>query len=96
MSNIVRMRIKEGYNAIRGDNDEDWNPVKKVPLVITRVENQLVIDKLLPGSDGPGDGGAPLHAGANLPIGSSGTAAGGTESRPSSLAGVGGHKTTFG
>jgi Transcriptional activator of glycolytic enzymes len=66
MSSVVRMRIKEGYNIIRGDNDADWNPVEKVPLVITRVENQLVIDELLPGPDGPGDGGAPLHAAANL------------------------------
>jgi Transcriptional activator of glycolytic enzymes len=66
MSNVVRQRIKEGYNVIRGDNDPDWNPVVKVPLVITRVENQLVIDKLLPGPDGPGDGGAPLLAAANL------------------------------
>jgi hypothetical protein len=66
MNNIVRMRINEGYNNIRGDHDADWNPVEKVPLVITRVENQLVIDKLLPGPDGAGDGGAPLLAAANL------------------------------
>jgi hypothetical protein len=43
MSNVVRMQIKEGYNQICGDNDVDWNPVEKVPLVITRVENQLVM-----------------------------------------------------
>jgi Transcriptional activator of glycolytic enzymes len=66
MSNLVRMRIKEGYNGIRGDNDADWNPVEKVPLVITRVENQLVIDELVArGLDEAGAQEAPLAA-ANI------------------------------
>jgi hypothetical protein len=70
ISNVVRMRIKEGYNTIRGDNDADWNPVEKVPLLITRVENQLVIDKLVRGPEQPGDqagdDGAPLLSAANI------------------------------
>jgi hypothetical protein len=67
LSNVVRMRIKEGYNEIRGDNDPDWNPVEKVPLVVTRVENQLVIDELLARApDQAGNDGAPLQAAANL------------------------------
>jgi Transcriptional activator of glycolytic enzymes len=66
MSNLVRLRIKDGCNTIRGDNAADWNPVEKVPLVITRVENQLVIDELMSrGQDQAGGHEAPLAA-ANI------------------------------
>jgi hypothetical protein len=39
----VRIRIQKGYNNIRGANPYTYNPVIKVPLHISRVENQVFI-----------------------------------------------------
>jgi hypothetical protein len=39
----VRLRIQQGYNSIRGANTATYNPVIKVPLHISRVENQVFI-----------------------------------------------------
>ena len=47
MSDEVRLRIKNAYDQIRGDHAADWNPICKVPLVVTTVENRLVIDEML-------------------------------------------------
>ena len=68
MSDQVRMHIKAAYDGIRGDNAADWNPVEKVPLCVTRVENQLIIDELLQvdGPDGAGDNGPVLQAAMGL------------------------------
>jgi hypothetical protein len=59
---------KGRHNKIRGYNDAGWHPLEKVALVITRVENQLVTDELLPGGgpDQEGDAGALLFAAAYL------------------------------
>ena len=47
MSAPVRARIRIQYELIRPDDyHADWNPVSKVPLIVTRVENTLVIDEL--------------------------------------------------
>ena len=42
----VLNRVRAGYNTIRGGHPEDYNPVKKVPLHIFRVENQVQIKKI--------------------------------------------------
>ena len=47
MSDEVRLRIKNACDQIRGDHAADWNPICKVPLVVTTVENRLVIDEML-------------------------------------------------
>jgi hypothetical protein len=39
IDHAVRIRIQKGYNSIRGANPETYNPVIKVPLHISRVEN---------------------------------------------------------
>ena len=44
----VRGRIRIAYELIRPDDfHADWNPVIKVPLIVTRVENILCIDEML-------------------------------------------------
>jgi hypothetical protein len=41
------LSIRQAYTAIHPDDfHEDWNPVIRVPLVVSRVENQLVIDEM--------------------------------------------------
>ena len=62
MSRIVRDRIREGYNLIRGEHPADYNPVEKRPIQVYRIENTVHIDELLPDMDQPGADGAPLHA----------------------------------
>ena len=48
LSEDVRARICNAYESIRPDEfHADWNPIVKVPLIVTRVENQLCIDKML-------------------------------------------------
>ena len=67
LPNQVQQRIKNEYAAIRGDNAADWNPVKKTALLVTRVENQLVIDELLAvHPDEPGDNGPALQAAQSI------------------------------
>jgi hypothetical protein len=62
LTDEVRLRVKDAYALIRGDNPADWNPVVKAPLCVTRVENKLVIDELLAvAPDQPGADGAPLQ-----------------------------------
>ena len=46
MADEVRLRIRNAYANIRGENPADWNPVAKIPLIVTRVENNLCIDEL--------------------------------------------------
>ena len=48
MSVPVRARIRIQYELIRPDDfHSDWNPVVKAPLIVTRVENTLVIDEMV-------------------------------------------------
>jgi hypothetical protein len=42
----VLNRVRAGYNTICGGHPEDYNPVKKVPLHIFRVENQIQIEEI--------------------------------------------------
>ena len=47
LSVAVRTRIRVAYQAIRPDDfHADWNPIVKVPLIVTRVENSLCIDDM--------------------------------------------------
>lgn len=47
LSAHVRNRIKDAYNGIHGEYPAEWKPVKKVALIVTRVENQLVVDEMV-------------------------------------------------
>jgi hypothetical protein len=49
----VQLRIQKGYNSIRGANPETYNPVIKVPLHISRVENQVFIQDTIALGDQP-------------------------------------------
>lgn len=56
ISPAVRARVQAGYNTIRGAHPADYNPVVKVPLHISRVENQVFIQEALAGGvDGNGN-----------------------------------------
>jgi hypothetical protein len=68
ISDAVRTRVREGYNTIRGGNAADYNPVEKVPLHISRIENQVFIQDALDiggGNVGGGAQGAVAAAQAN-------------------------------
>jgi hypothetical protein len=52
----VRIRIQKGYNSIHGTNPETYNPVIKVPLHISRVENQVFIQDAIALVDQPAVG----------------------------------------
>lgn len=54
ISNAVRTRVQDGYNTIRGAHTADYNPVVKVPLHISRVENQVFIEDAIGGNTGGG------------------------------------------
>ena len=72
LSTDVCARIRHAYESIcPEDFHADWNPIVKVPLVVTRVENSLCIDGMLvlnpdQAPDAPGDPQVPeqqvLHA----------------------------------
>ena len=48
LSAAVRARIRIAYELIRPDDfHADWNPVIKVPLIVTRLENVLCSDEML-------------------------------------------------
>jgi hypothetical protein len=55
ISTAVRTRVQAGYNTIRGGHPASYNPVKKIPLHISRIENQVFIEDS--GLDEPGIGG---------------------------------------
>jgi hypothetical protein len=60
----VQLRIQKGYNSIRGANPETYNPIIKVPLHISRVENQVFIQDAIALGDQPagGEGAHPATA----------------------------------
>jgi hypothetical protein len=61
MSDAVRARVQEGYNTIRGGQSASYNPVMKVPLHISRIENQVFIEEALT----VGIEGAPIFVGGD-------------------------------
>ena len=45
MTDEVKQRIRDGYQNLRGEDfNEEYNPVEKVPLLVHRCENMLLID----------------------------------------------------
>jgi len=56
MSTLVRDRVLEGYSMIHGGHPADYNPVVKVPLHVSRVENQVFIQEAI--DLGNGDNGS--------------------------------------
>jgi hypothetical protein len=60
----VRIRVQKGYNSIRGAHPETYNLVVKVPLHISRVENQVFIQDAIALGDQPaaGEGDHPATA----------------------------------
>jgi hypothetical protein len=64
ISPAVRIRIQKGYNSICGADPESYNPVIKVPLHISRVENQVFIQDAIALGDQPavGEGAHPATA----------------------------------
>ena len=63
MADVVRNRVREGFNLIRGeDHPAEYNPVQKIPLQIYRIENMVHIDELLPEMDQAGGANAELFA----------------------------------
>jgi hypothetical protein len=60
----VRIRIQKGYNNIRCANPEIYNPVIKLSLHISRVENQVFIQDTIALGDQPavGEGAHPVTA----------------------------------
>jgi hypothetical protein len=57
ISPAVKARVQQGYNTIRGRNPADYNPVVKVPLHVSRVENQVFIEDAITMDAGNGGGG---------------------------------------
>jgi hypothetical protein len=57
MSPAVKARVQQGYNTVRGGNPADYNPVVKVPLHVSRVENQVFIEDAITMNAGNGVGG---------------------------------------
>jgi hypothetical protein len=57
ISPAVKARVQRGYNTIRGRNPVEYNPVVKVPLHVSRVENQVFIEDALTMNTGNGGGG---------------------------------------
>jgi hypothetical protein len=58
ISDAVRARVREGYNTIHGEHAGNYNPVEKVPLHISRIENQVFIQDTLDIGGGNVGGGA--------------------------------------
>jgi hypothetical protein len=44
LSSAVRARVQAGHNNIRGGHPASYNPVRKIPLHISRIENQVFIE----------------------------------------------------
>ena len=44
----VLSRIKDQYSKIRGQHNNEYNPVMKVPLSVFKLENQLMIEPMEP------------------------------------------------
>jgi hypothetical protein len=53
ISPAIRIRTQKGYNSIRGPILETYNPIIKVPLHISRVENQVFIQDAIALGDQP-------------------------------------------
>jgi hypothetical protein len=47
--------VKQGYNSIHGQHDVTYNPVYKVPLQISRVENLVFIQDTVAMGEGEGE-----------------------------------------
>jgi len=67
MSRVVRDRVREAYNSIRGTHLPDYNPVEKVLLHVFMIENVVHIDELpAQPTDGAGDNGVQLQGAAAI------------------------------
>jgi hypothetical protein len=51
----VLLRVQQGYNSIRGKHGNTYNPVYKVPLHISRVENLVFIQDAVTMGEGGGE-----------------------------------------
>lgn len=61
VSGRVRDRIQRAWNIIKGNRPNNYNPVEKVPLMVYRVENQVVVEEI-----GAGERVAVEAAGGNI------------------------------
>ena len=67
MSRLVRDRVREAYNRIRGNHPADCNPVEKALLHVFMIENVVHIDELpAQPTDGAGDNGQQLQGPAAI------------------------------